>query len=128
MKDKTYLYHMYCKVKNRIQREKQIIQSDQDVNVYGLWWMDRKLLLYDLSPYINSFESMAIFFFLFFMDLHVPTFFFLSFFQCLDLHVSIFFFDSPCLSSSFFNKNWRERETNTSSGAFILWNEWMVQC
>jgi len=91
MKDKTYLYHMYCKVKNRIQREKQIIQSDQDVNVYGLWWMDRKLLLYDLSPYINSFESMAIFFFLFFMDLHVPTFFFLSFFQCLDLHVSIFF-------------------------------------
>ena len=35
MKDKENLYHMYCKVKDRIQREKQVIQSDQDVHVYG---------------------------------------------------------------------------------------------
>ena len=62
MKDKAYLYYIYCKVKDRIQREKQVIQSDQDVHVYGLWWMEWKLLLYDLSPYINSLESMAVFF------------------------------------------------------------------
>ena len=35
MNDKAYLHHIYCKVKNRIQGEKQIIQSDQDVHVYG---------------------------------------------------------------------------------------------
>ena len=33
MNDKAYLHHMYCKVKNRIHRENQIIQSD--VHVYG---------------------------------------------------------------------------------------------
>ena len=113
MKDKAYLYYIFCKVKDRIQREKQVIQSDQDVHVYGLWWMKWKLLLYDLSPYINSFESMDIsffFFFFFFMDLHVPTFFFF-FFQYLDLHVSIFF--SIGHASLFFYKNWRERERST---------------
>ena len=51
MKDKAYLYHMYCKVKDRIQKEKQIIQSDQDVHMHELWWMEWKLLLYDLSLY-----------------------------------------------------------------------------
>ena len=91
-----------AKSKNRIQREKQIIQSDQDVHVYRLWWMEWKLLLYDLSPYINSLESMAISFF--FMDLHVPTFFF----QYLDLHVSIYFFSIA--HASFLNKNLRERD------------------
>jgi hypothetical protein len=29
IKDKAYLHHIYCKVKNRIQGEKQVIQSDQ---------------------------------------------------------------------------------------------------
>jgi hypothetical protein len=32
-KDEAYLHHMYCKVKNWIQGENQIIQSDQDVHV-----------------------------------------------------------------------------------------------
>src|SRR6185503_2890681 len=107
MKDKAYLYHMYCKVKDRIQREKQVIQSDQDVHVHGLWWMEWKLLLYDLSPYINSFESMAIsFFFFFFFSILGPS--------CVHIFFSI-------AHASFFNKNWIE--TNTYSGAFILWNE-----
>ena len=35
MNDKAYLHHMYYKVKNRIQRENQIIPSDQDVHQYG---------------------------------------------------------------------------------------------
>ena len=51
MKYKAYLYHIYCKVKNRIQREKQVIQSDQDVHFYELGWMRWKLLLYVLSMY-----------------------------------------------------------------------------
>ena len=33
--DMAYLYHIYCKVKNRIKWRKQIIQSDQDVHMYG---------------------------------------------------------------------------------------------
>ena len=70
-----------AKSKNRIQREKQVIQSDQDVHVHGLWWMEWKLLLYDLSPYINSFESMAISFFLSFFSwtFMCPYYFFLFF-------------------------------------------------
>jgi CO dehydrogenase/acetyl-CoA synthase epsilon subunit len=35
IKDKAYLHHIYCKVKNRINGEKQFIQLDQDVHVYG---------------------------------------------------------------------------------------------
>jgi hypothetical protein len=35
IKDNAYLHHIYCKVKNWIQRENQIIQSDQDVHKYG---------------------------------------------------------------------------------------------
>jgi hypothetical protein len=35
MNDKAYLHHIYCKVKNRIQEENLIIQSDQDVHLYG---------------------------------------------------------------------------------------------
>ena len=35
MKEKAYLHHIYCKVKNRIQGGKLVIQSDQDVHVYG---------------------------------------------------------------------------------------------
>ena len=80
-----------AKSKTVSKEKKQVIQSDQDVHVHGLWWMEWKHLLYDLSPYINSLESMAIFFFPFLFSLFM------------DLHVSIFFFDSPCLSSSFFS-------------------------
>jgi CO dehydrogenase/acetyl-CoA synthase epsilon subunit len=35
IKEKEYLFHIYCKVKNQIQEENQIIQSDQDVHMYG---------------------------------------------------------------------------------------------
>ena len=35
MKEKAYLHRMYCKVKNRIQGGKLVIQLDQDVHVYG---------------------------------------------------------------------------------------------
>jgi hypothetical protein len=33
--DKVYLHHIYCKVKNQMQGENQVIQSDQDVHMYG---------------------------------------------------------------------------------------------
>jgi hypothetical protein len=35
MNSKAYLRCMYCKVKNWIQRVNQVIQSDQEVHVYG---------------------------------------------------------------------------------------------
>jgi hypothetical protein len=34
IEDKAYLFHIYCKVKNWIQGENQVIQSDQDVHFY----------------------------------------------------------------------------------------------
>ena len=127
MKYKAYLYHMYCKLKNRIQRENQIIQSDQDVHVYGLWWMEWKLLLYNLSLYINSFESMAIFFFLFYFSwTFMCPHFFLSFFSILGpscVHI-FFFLNSPCLSSSFLNKNQRERPTHIVEHLFCGMSGW----
>ena len=53
MMEKVYLHHIYCKVKNRIRGGKLVILSDQDVHVYGYGgW---KLLLYGLSPFVNSF-------------------------------------------------------------------------
>ena len=33
----AYLFHTYCKVKNRTQWRKQVIQSDQDVYVCGIF-------------------------------------------------------------------------------------------
>ena len=33
----AYLYSIFCKVKNRIQWRKQVIQSDQDVHVCGIF-------------------------------------------------------------------------------------------
>src|SRR6185437_11050220 len=104
MKDKAYFYYIYCKVKDRIQKEKQVIQLDQDVHVYGLWRMEWKLLLYDLSPYINSFESMAIFFFFFFFSWKMCPHFFL-FFNTWTFMCPFFLIDHV----SFFNKTWRER-------------------
>ena len=126
MKDKAYLYYIYCKVKNRIQREKQIIPSDQDVHVYGLWWMRWKLLLCGPSLSINSFESMAIssfFFFHFFSWTFMCPHFFLFFSILGPSCVHIFFFDSPCLFS-FFNKNWRERPTHIVEHLFCGMSEW----
>ena len=122
MKHKAHLYHIYCKFKNRIQREKQVIQSDQDVHMHGLWWMEWKLLLYDLSPYINSFESMAISFFS--VDLHVPTFFFSIFFQYLYFHVSIFFVSITHASLFKKNKNWSERPTQIVEHLFCGMSGW----
>ena len=92
-------------------------------NVHGLWWMEWKLLLYDLSPYINSLESMAIFFFsLFFHGPSCAHIFFLFFFQYLDLHVSIFFLIDHV--SLFFNKNWRERPTHIVEHLFCGMSGW----
>ena len=121
MKNNSYLYHMYCKVKDRIQREsKSYNQIKMCTCIDCDGWNGNSFCM--ISLYINSLESMAIFFsffFLFFMDLHVPIFF-------LILGPSCVHFFSRYPMPLFFNKNWRE--TNTYSGAFILWNEWMVQC
>ena len=86
-----------AKSKTGSKEKKQVIQSDQDVHVHGLWCMEWKLLLYDLSPYINSFESMAIFFFFFFSWTFMCPHFFL-FFNTWTFMCPFFFLDSPCLS------------------------------
>ena len=89
------------------------------MHVYGLWWIRWKLLMYDLSLYINSLETMAISFFCFFHGPSCVHIFFL-FFQHLDLHVSIFFFWIALL---FYLTIIRERDQH------ILWSiycvEWM---
>ena len=59
----------------------------------------------------------------FFMDLHVPHFFFLQFFPILGPScVHLYFFDSPCLS--FFYKNWRERPTHIVEHLFCGMSGW----
>jgi hypothetical protein len=35
MKDKAYLHHIYCKVKDQIHGENKVIQSDHVVHMYG---------------------------------------------------------------------------------------------
>jgi len=35
MNGKAYMHHIYFNVKNYIQGEKQVIQLDQDVHMYG---------------------------------------------------------------------------------------------
>ena len=35
--EEAYSYCIFCKVKNRIQWRKQVIQLDQDVHVYGIF-------------------------------------------------------------------------------------------
>jgi hypothetical protein len=49
MKGKAYLHHIYCKVKDQIQRRKQFILSDQDVHVYE---HDRYSGLYTRSGWV----------------------------------------------------------------------------
>ena len=93
MKDKAHLYHIYCKVKNWIHREKYIIQSNQDVHMYEVWWMKWRLLVYDLFLSINSFEDMAISLF-FLWTFMCP--FFLIFFTWTFMCPHIFFY-STCL-------------------------------
>jgi hypothetical protein len=36
IKDKAYLFHIYCEVKDWIQEENQIVQSDQDMGMMGM--------------------------------------------------------------------------------------------
>jgi hypothetical protein len=42
IKDKAYLFHIYCRVKDQIQEENQNIQSDQDMHVYGYGKVDTR--------------------------------------------------------------------------------------
>ena len=84
MKEKAYLHHIYCKVKNRIQGGKLVILSDQDVHMYGYsgWYMvDGYSFCVVSLRLLILFESMAIF----------RSLLFFLFFLCLDLHVSTFF-------------------------------------
>ena len=104
----------------------QVIQSDQDVHMYGLWWMKWKLLLYDLSPYINSFESMAIssFFPSFFHGPSCAHIFFLSFFFNTWTFMCPYFILIAHASLLFFNKNWRERSTHIVEYLFCGMSGW----
>ena len=119
MKYKAYLYHLYCKVKDWIQREK-ISHTIRSRCARAWIVMDgmETPFVWSLSLYKFFWEHGYLFFF--FMDLHVPTFFSFLFFQYLDLHVSIFYFDSPCLSSSFLTKT-GERDQH------ILWSIYFME-
>ena len=83
--EKAYLHCIFCKVKNRIQRRKQVIQSDQDVHVCGFLDGTRAplcmtlsfILRYELSSFF--FSSLPSFPF-FYASEHGYTFFSPSFF------------------------------------------------
>ena len=84
MKDKAYLYHILLQSRKPDPERKQITQSNQDVHVYEIWWMNWRLLLYGLSL-INSFEDMSISPLFFLWTLTCPFFFFCFLF----LHYSL---------------------------------------
>jgi hypothetical protein len=101
MKDKVCLYRIYCKVKTGSKEKSKSYNQIKMCTCMDMvddeWWMKWKLLLYDLSPSVDSFENMVIFLFFFFLDLHVSKSFFLSIFLLGPSRAYIFFFDSPCL-------------------------------
>jgi hypothetical protein len=99
MKDKAYLHHIYCKVKDWIKGEEQFIQSDQDVHVYGYDGYGKV----DTSPGIGTsyyrygtpfcmFYSTLLFLKYLRHGLSSPFFLFFSFFVMLFKHVFLLFF------------------------------------
>jgi hypothetical protein len=99
-------------------KEKQIIHSDQDVQVCGKYVDARcmKTPLYMVSlpfeMFLRTWLSSS--FFNIYLDFHVSNIFFMLGPSCVQDLFSLFF-DSPSL---FCNNGWRE--TNTYRGAFIL--------
>ena len=117
MKDKAYLYHMYCKVKDRIQREnKSYNQIKMCMCMDCDGWNGNSFCMISLPTYKIFLKAWLSFFSWKFM---CPYIFFL-FFQHLDLHVSTIFFDSPCFLSFFL--------TITGEGdQHILWSFYFVE-
>ena len=66
--EKAYLHCIFCKVKNRIQRRKQVIQSDQDVHVYVIFsgWNSHPFL-HDSIFYFGIWAIFLLRFFFFFL-------------------------------------------------------------
>ena len=60
----AHMFRIYCKVKNRTQKRKQIIQSDQDVQVCGIF-LDGTRTPFCMTLSLFFFEIWAIFLFLF---------------------------------------------------------------
>jgi len=62
-KEETYLYCIYCKVKNRIQWRKQVIQSDQDVHGCGIFPNGTRISLCMTLSFILRYVLSFFFFF-----------------------------------------------------------------
>jgi hypothetical protein len=95
--------------------------------VDGKWWM--KTPLYDLSPFVNSFENMAIFLFFFFLFFSWTFMYPIS--LCLMLGpscVHVFFFLIAYVSIvTLYGERERERPTHIVELLFCG-IKWMVQC
>ena len=63
----AYMFHIYCKVKNRTQQRKQVIQSDQDVHVCRIFLDGTRTPFYMTLSFILRYGlSFFSFFFSFF--------------------------------------------------------------
>ena len=108
MKDKAYLYHIYCKVKDRIQREnKSYNQIKMCICMDCDGWNGNSFCMISLPTYKIFLKAWLSFF---------------SFFSTLGPSCVHIFFDSPCFLFFFcFNNNWRERPTHTMEPYFVEW-------
>ena len=71
------LHCIFCKAKNRTQWRKQVIQSDQDVHVCGIFWMKLALpstWLYFFLPWDMGYLSFLLFFMLLDTNIFSSTF------------------------------------------------------
>ena len=112
---------MYCKVKDRIQREKT---SHTIRSRYARAWivMDgmETPFVWSLSLYKFFWDHGYLFFFFFYGPSCAHIFFFL-FFSILGPSCVHIFFSLIAHASLFFNKNWRERPTHIVEHFFVEW-------
>ena len=64
-KKEAYMFRIYCKDKNRIQQRKQVIQSDQDVHVCGIFLDGTRTPFCMTLSFILRYGLTFFFFFLF---------------------------------------------------------------
>ena len=78
----AHMFRIYCKVKNRTQKRKQIIQSDQDVQVCGIF-LDGTRTPFCMTLSLFFLKYGLSFFFFFFFPMLLGTDIFLLLFFCI---------------------------------------------
>ena len=108
--EEAYLYCIFCKVKNRIQWRKQIIQSDQDVYVHGIFLVGTRIRLCMTLSFISFLGyglSFPLNFFFFFMFLSMDIFYLPPFSFCISHIVLHDEYEESCQRNGVFLYGWK---------------------